>query len=266
MGTLTLYRGDAEKIREFDFSKTDKHCLVGQGIYLTNRLRVAHSYRTKGASVRNGFRPVLFEGVAKDRPDALVKAFQSYLDDYLYATFSYNERQAMAKKPKQMERVKAEQQAQFNRYVEEKKIVAEYGSNYPHRIIKVSFLHENGFGWVSQFEFPEETLKTSVLHVDKPITDTFFWELMWDNKVKVGKEAAVRAVYVALNQNERVLDISRSGGRKEAYSAVRRVIEPYGFKGFEYDGGRIWGGLGHHRAFCLWDDEFVNDHKVKRFK
>lgn len=72
MSTLTLYRGDAEKIREFSFHKTNKHCLFGPGIYLTNKQKVADSYRTKGGRSHSLYSTTLFSGHAKDRTEALV--------------------------------------------------------------------------------------------------------------------------------------------------------------------------------------------------
>ena len=50
---MKLYRGDSEKISQFDFNKTYSHCLVGQGIYLTDNIDVANTYRTKGCDFNN---------------------------------------------------------------------------------------------------------------------------------------------------------------------------------------------------------------------
>lgn len=53
MSKLRLYRGDSTKIVKFDFNKTRKYSLVGQGIYLTNSIKIAQSYREKNTSSRN---------------------------------------------------------------------------------------------------------------------------------------------------------------------------------------------------------------------
>lgn len=45
MSKLRLYRGDSTKVVKFDFNKTRKYSLVGQGIYLTNSIKIAQSYR-----------------------------------------------------------------------------------------------------------------------------------------------------------------------------------------------------------------------------
>lgn len=49
MDYLTLYRGDYTRIRKFAFHKTNRNCFVGQGIYLTDSIEIADTYRTKGA-------------------------------------------------------------------------------------------------------------------------------------------------------------------------------------------------------------------------
>ncbi len=49
------------------------------------------------------------------------------------------------------------------------------------------------------------------------------------------------------------------------YKKVRRALEEYGYRGLEYPGGMITNGISH-RAFCVWDEDFINDHKVKIYK
>lgn len=48
--TRTLFRGDAEEIRQFTMSKTDPGAMVGRGIYLTSSHDVAKDYTVKGAT------------------------------------------------------------------------------------------------------------------------------------------------------------------------------------------------------------------------
>ena len=67
-------------IEEFDVNKTSDYCYAGKGIYLTDRLEIAMTYRTKGY---RGFTPSsdLFEGLAKDRSEAIEKGFSRYKED-----------------------------------------------------------------------------------------------------------------------------------------------------------------------------------------
>jgi len=49
------------------------------------------------------------------------------------------------------------------------------------------------------------------------------------------------------------------------YQRARRALQEYGYRGFEYPGGMITQGV-RHRAFCVWDEDFVNEHKMKIYK
>ncbi len=84
-GGLTLYRGDFEKISKFKFHKTNRHCLVGRGIYLTDSKEVADSYRTKGMRITDDYcvskSDVLFQGETNNKGEALEKAFEKFLSN-----------------------------------------------------------------------------------------------------------------------------------------------------------------------------------------
>lgn len=78
---ITLYRGDSSKIHEFQISKTNKYCLVGKGIYLTDTLKLANSYRTKGAPYASkGI--ILAQGTFPSKGEAMDRAFDAYLSHY----------------------------------------------------------------------------------------------------------------------------------------------------------------------------------------
>lgn len=90
---ITLYRGDSTKIDEFKFNRTYKRCLWGQGVYLTDTLDIAETYRRKGRHWRfdlreryNGFDmpsgTVLYSGKATDRNQARDLAFPAFICAY----------------------------------------------------------------------------------------------------------------------------------------------------------------------------------------
>lgn len=49
--SVTLFRGDADMVDEFEMDKTDARALVGQGVYLTTSFDVAKDYTIKGTEV-----------------------------------------------------------------------------------------------------------------------------------------------------------------------------------------------------------------------
>lgn len=271
MDVLKLYRGDAQKIKQFEFTKTDKHCWVGRGVYLTNNLDIAHSYRTKGTCTRQAAQSTLFSGLAKDRSDALDKAFDSYFNDYLYN----NNLMLVSRGPKQdkaREALKAKVRAEFDERVADRKIVAEYTRSSPDKWLTVTQSLEGiiGVGYVTEFVFPKHTFEASIVHVEqRPIKDTLFWELLWDAKFKdFGYPADTREEFLRLNTAWDHWSIPKRDAYKsrepDVHNRMRSILQPYGYRGYEYYGGVATGGK-RHRAFCIWDEEFVNDHKVRRF-
>lgn len=268
---LTLYRGDAEKISRFDLSKTDKMCSFGQGVYLTDNVTVAHSYRTKGAKdTSRYYNPTLFNSSAKDRPDALNKAFLNYVDRYISNNrlgVSHCPRRA----PKKHAALSAQLREVFDQLVLDKKIVAEYGAGYqPSGKRYLTVTQEiDGFdiGYVTEFSFLRSTFEKSIVNVSsRRIDDHLFWEILWEHKFfDFGMPEDTLDRYVSVNTKYLSLGARRLEGA-DAWNRMRRILKPYGYRGFEYDGGVITNAAIRHRAFVLWDNDFVNDHKVKRFR
>lgn len=262
MQTIKLWRGDAEKIRRFDYNKTNKGCYVGQGVYLTDSLRVAKSYMTKGTDKANKF--TLFKGLAKDRAEAFEKALDAYTEDWArdnHLSMKLRDKVFFAKKREALR----EHLAQAK---EDGRLVINYCKGYRESFLEALFTPEQVHGYLAEFEFPAKDFETSVFHVEKRIQDSFFWELVWDQKVPgFGLSATTREEFVRINSTISDYHSYRAESfRLHPWTALRRVLQPYGYRGFEYLGGRLIGSQGLHRAFCLWDDEFVNDHKVKSFK
>lgn len=272
--TLVLFRGDSEKIKEFDVSQTSKWGLLGRGIYLTDSKKTAQTYRSKGLYSKANNR-TLFTGVAKDRPTALNEALKHYADDQWLEL----RRTGQAVPPdskKYIEMVRPH----FFRLVEEKKIVAKYLSSQ-NKLIEVVDLSKPQDGYLTEFHFNLQAFNTSVMKIDGCIKDRGFWELMWEHKVPVGVEAADMEMYCDTNcyrdyhlafggNFSRVVSsvwstssLFRDSTKKQnVLLKMQKILAPYGYRGFEYNGGRYLGGNHYHRAFCMWDDDFVNEHKV----
>lgn len=280
MEKITLFRGDSEKIKEFDVKKTHRYCLVGPGIYLTNALTVAESYMDKGSKESNSH--TLFQGEAKDRPAAFKAGFQHYVTLYI-ESFCPEFRRADKKSKAYLNLVNRIEQV-YKAHIDNRSIIAEYpkykrptASDWE---ITVTYTPEKKVGFITRFEFPKKEFETGVMKIDGHIKDEFFWELIWDNQIGYGDPYDTKHDFIKNNAAGpkpiawRLPDgsFNRTAARAypwhntEALLKIRNILVPYGYHGYEYNGGQYAGGKGLHRAFVIWDDEFVNDHKVERFK
>lgn len=296
MGQLLLYRGDAEEIDEFQFHKTNKHCLVGQGIYLTTKVEVADSYRSKGARDYSKFdfdahRSYTYsvKGFG-DRSGALKQFFLMFADCWRAREYGLRSKDwDVPFRRGDEERARLE----YRDLIEEGQIQAKYEGSTTNRSIRVS-LRRGYFGTtghLSAFLFDSKVFEPSMFKVEGPIRDPFFWELMWDHGIPVGQPQKSKDFYIGINSQENhtiysfrrdasawvPYSVNMTSAQKHAYNVaqrgrrassklwvhVRKVIEPYGFRGFEYNGGRHLGGQGNHRAFCVWDEEFINQHRME---
>lgn len=304
--TVTLYRGDADKIKEFVYKKTNKYCLLGQGIYLTDNLRVANTYRTKGSGKVSTHQ--LFYGQADNRTEALALAFPKFCG-VMWASehnaFPHGYTRLTAAEQKKME---DKYRPLYQQLTESKKIVAVYTTapvvtvirgpytkpsstiaaqkaldKIHKKYLKVEFEQIPDAGYVTRFEFEEREFNPFVFNVDKACNDDFFWTLMYEEKLMIGEEADNLEEYIRRNKGRKVFDAVHippppAGSRvtmkqriarydsKVMWRRIANIIKPYGFVGYEYNGGQRLGGGYHHRAFCIWDEDFVNEHKVLRFK
>lgn len=280
MDSLILYRGDNEKIKSFEFKKTNSHCLVGQGIYLTDSLKIATSYRSKGVDEWNSGKYVLFHGEALNRDDAIEKAFSKFCE------ISHYKETGHYRYLKGQEALRYEKtcRAKWAAVRERGEIKADYvpvpfsrglfGHSKPRsantnekqqklRDIRVTW-HECLVGYVTSFEFDQKFFNANVLHVDNPCRDPFFWTLMWENKISIGTPYDDLESYLKGNLGQPILQHNRGGPR---FNEIADVLKPYGIIGFEYNGGmHLGGGHRRHRAFSIWDQDFVNEHKVERFR
>ena len=285
MTELVLYRGDSEKIHEYKFNKTFSHSLVGQGIYLTDSLKIANTYREKGSSVKN--KKELFLGHVANRAEALEEAFKAYCKDI------WNEKNGYRCRPTEKEFLSLQKnyRSEWTRLVETGAVEAKYithplsrygkpggrisasgAANRAHQkarkklelpFISVELNRDIVIGYISRFVFDKDYVDRNVLHVDRPCKDAEFWGLMYDAKITIGTPYSDRDSYVKGNLNTKIL---ADRHQHTVWNKIRHVLIPYGIIGFEYDGGMRLGGGFHHRAFCIWDENFVNSHKVERIR
>ena len=267
---LDLYRGDATKIDHFDIKKTFKFCLLGRGIYLTDSIEVAESYCDKDADSNKKSTVQLFHGLAKDRNDAFFKGFQAYCDH----VENYDSK-VDGSKMSVKQRFKLEEQL-MGRYKlarEEGIVQINYTPNAYYatkakdqKALEVIYHRREQFGHVSHFQVVKNIFDASVINVDEPVRDPEFWRLMYANRIKVGLEGYCESDYIASNINR--LSLAPNEYRRPAdtpkpdYFTMAKVLAPYGIIGLEYRGGTYIGGKGYHRAFCIWDEDFVNQSKV----
>lgn len=286
MQTLTLYRGDTIKIEEFSFNKTKSHCLVGKGIYLTNSVSIAETYRTKGAyeyhknyNPKNHQDSVLIQGLEfPNKPAALEKALRSFAMDIYrertgksycvrkgkYPDFTFEDT------PEFLQFIQKVARPEFNQHLEDGNIhVTSSPGNKGLRLFKVTLINrkKREIGKLSRFEFPEPFFSRNVLvtnEVERSVMD-----LIWEHKIhnKAEKYDCVGDFlshefshdwtrWKYYQQNKFRLDYYSINWNK-----LRNILVPYGIIGYEYEGGGMTGGK-RHRAFSIWDQDFVNAHRV----
>ncbi len=278
---LVLFRGDFPKIKKFDIKATNNYCLYGQGVYLTSSLDVAQSYRAKGADWMD-VHPIheLYKGEAANRNDALYqKAFPFFVDlvtrDQPVPRKSRHLRKEVALGKKRYEEILME----FKELVYKREIVADYVTSplfvptrqqTGNKYLRVCWHRDNkeAVGFVTKFCFDRRSFQSSMIRIDRPIVETCILEILFDHKIELGTPYTDREDYIKHNLGKLLVNVPRPGTRQTLLQTkkIRDAFTPYGYRGFEYRGGMYMGGLGAHQAFVVWDDEYVNQHRVCRFK
>lgn len=286
MRTLTLYRGDTIQIEEFSFNKTRSQCLVGKGIYLTNSVAIAETYRTKGAyqyhknyNPRNHEDKVLIHGLEfPNKPAALEKAVYSFAMDIYrertgknycirkgkYPDFTFEDT------PEFLQFIQKVARPEFNQHLENGDIeVISSPGNKGLRLFKVTLINrkKKEIGKLSRFEFPEPFFSRNVLVTNE--VERYVMDLIWENQIhnKAEKYDCVADFlshefshdwngWKFYQRNKFKLDYFSINWNK-----LRNILVPYGIIGYEYEGGGMTGGR-RHRAFSIWDQDFVNAHRV----
>lgn len=266
METLTLYRGDSTRIEEFSFAKTRKYCLVGQGIYLTDKVEVAHSYKTKGTTYRES--RVLFAGVAKDRTEAYAKGFEVFFNRKCHNEEGtpYWKLKTLPEKRRLLLEKKYRQE--YLLAIEEGRIVANYTVTHTGRPkeLEVIWGEEPEYGFLSKFSFPKKGFLDSMIDLHN-LRDLVFWEIIFNSPLKVQFEKTSKDTTKSEFFQENYGKNFEGGlpafkSKEEFFRKVRHITEPWGYRGYKHRGGMMVGGYGAHNAFCVWDEDFVNKHRV----
>lgn len=278
---LKLYRGDASKIGEFKYSMTSKHCLLGQGIYLSDKVTVAETYRTKGTYSRSTYEP-LYNGIAATKGEAMAGALENYVDSM------YKKQHGKAPaNSKTRDSFKEIVRYAFFKLVDEDRLVVKKSAilrnNKEYRWV-IEIDGEEKDGYLTSFEFPKAMLLNNVIDVDKRTLDVGFLEIVYESRLlhRQIEKKAIRYTKVPPSRLNDTKGVHYTADELDSFPAFRKVIglasfpcgswmngliphlKPYGILGFKYNGGVRLGGAGFHSAFSLWDEEFVNQHKVSR--
>ena len=263
---LVLYRGDYGKIKTYDITKAHQWCLVGPGIYLTTSVEVAESYRDKGSLVPNKER--IFSGFALNRTNAYEKAFGVYYETRLFEEKIYNPLRLTLK---EKEKYRQKYWSEYMRLIEDGVVVASY-RQAPYRskqndpktkYMEVIYCRGNA-GFITKFEFNRRYFESNIIHVDRPMNDPEVWKLFYEKRLSVGTPYQDVCSYISGNLGTRISE--STGGGSKNWQEIINTLKPFGIIGFEYKGGVRVGGFGRHRAFSIWDDEYVNKHRVDRFR
>lgn len=277
--TICLYRGDSSKIEEFDVKRTDKYCLVGPGIYLTDNKDIAESYRTKGLSYQkriSGFvRPhkvLLGSSIEKntriDRSLAYKEAYDNFwMEIQEERRFVYGSRYIEEKR--NSKKYKEEIKNLYKEYIAEGVVHSIYGYFGGKRQISVIYnrplqnIRTNDYiGYITCFEFDKNTLESSIIP-----NDLYYRYNVWRGHPNESVVRELLSEYKNCTTYNLIMKYSPSLDEAVglSYTTIKNVLQPYGIRGIEYHGGYVTGGV-HHRAFCIWDDEYVNKHRVDRVK
>lgn len=258
--SIVLYRGDSASIRKFEFSRTEKHSLVGQGIYLTSKVEVAHSYRTKGVRDMSGYdNGSFFSGVFKNAEEAKKAAFEEFLK------LKYIEQGLGKWPPKDMKKISSFRSSMIGLFEDmllSKQIVHEKPMNGSLIKEHIFTRKANLPGRITKFVFPNDNKRfdNSVVDISKLSSNRTLLEYLFKHKLVLGvdyNDKTINTTYLRMI-TARSLCIN--------YNRAIPKLKEIGYIGYEYPGGQMVGGLGRHRAFSIWDEEYVNAHKECSFK
>lgn len=289
METLILFRGDTIEIEEFRFNKTNSHCLLGKGIYLTNRITIAETYRSKGAwQAHKNFNPekyqdnVLIEQkVCKNKHEAIEKASR------VYSTRLYEKRhnkhysvRTVDKKTRKVEYIPSKEfldfeekigNPEFQRLLISEEVAIEVQNKYEGRLFTIKVVNRNKkeLGKVAEFHFPKNFLERNIVKTHAMGLDEC--HLLWEHDLhKKASEYSSASEFIEKEftdltfwnySREKIFDIGYDGYGKINWNKFRNILVPFGMIGYEYPGGLATGGS-KHRAFNVWDEDFVNKHRV----
>lgn len=265
---LRLYRGDATKINEFEFRKTNSWCLFGPGIYLTSNPEVADSYRTKGQYTAT-WNPN-FE-TSFDAPDmnAAKAEFHKRLLEHL-CECHYKKHRITEAEEKAFNRT---HRFDINDMIAEGTVEVK---KQRMRLLGGKFEFQFDFkyrtnaardGYITSFDFPRQHLRNNVIDIDAWDLDKGFLEIIFEEDLLATPWEGSYMSFLGTFQNPMARrDYLRASGLRLNWEKAIKVLKPYGIYGYRYTGGIRAGWHCKHDAYVLWDSDFVNQHKVERFR
>lgn len=260
---IKLYRGDFEKIDTFKVKKTDKRCLYGPGIYLTTDEKVANTYRTKGQWDLHYISDIAVNAVNKNEAmEKILGMFQELRYKNRLATLLKN-----GSKDTSKERVNKILQNEFEDGLNRGHLVITRDP-YKKEVKGVSMFEftlkdktPKTHGWVTSFEFEEAYLNKSVIQVDATAIPNNICEILEDSRFWKSEEAKkeflkCKSFHTSSRVNtHRMLDHVR----------FIQELQNHGIEGYRHFGGVVTNSR-RHNVYILFNDEFVNMHKVETMK
>jgi hypothetical protein len=270
--TIRLYRGDHVKIRKFEAYKTSVHSLVGQGFYLTDNEKVAQSYRLKGSGI-GSTENVLLNQEVENMNVAREMALAGYIRFQLCRDRHYK----IANDPKKVEALKPAYRSDFERLLEDGTISIKWfqgTAGERTRRFQAIYLPDD-IGYITSFDFPRKHLESNVLNLETRTPDPGLLDVAWERgcvrkSVRMTRTRTKENFDQPLETKEQLHALVSSNGVFPAMfncNKLKDIVQrEYGIIGFEYKGGIRIGGLGTHRAFNLFDERFVNEHRTERYR
>ena len=276
--TIILYRGDSTSIDSFDVKKASPYALLGKGIYLTDSRDVAKTYRIKD----NHLATALYEGKAANKPEALQKAFQKYAEDQVWRHPNNVKNILRGGYDKHKENIINQARREWNNLLEGGKITCEYDHN-KNIVVKFNRNYILEGSAISQFLFSKEEFESKIFKFSGICSDEEFVDFIKnqtafikreneDHRKKLSKFTNVLALTaptsLTLGKHPHtgvecvsINEYGLSSLPQKIKERINKHLKSRGFKGLEYAGGVITHQF-RHRAFVVWDDEWVNEHRV----
>lgn len=304
MSDLILYRGDSVYIEEFLYSRTDRYCLVGKGIYLTSNPEVADTYRTKGLDfhLRGKYRSKSHDLFSDSSPNlTLGKALEAAFVAYLKHVWKKKTGVDILETDKRWPLHRINHLQEWERLLKDKEKLSisdtqsngfRYNSSSRSIVIRLIEKPEKKVGYLSKFAFPNDRgqFENAMFPIYDRLTEPLLWEMFYDAGLFHEKRFKTRAQYVAGRMNTVIGEayvipaytMARGGFRSAAaqiayardlvaksyrvnsnqFPKVQKVLRSIGYLGFSYPGGMM-SGMTRHKAYSVWDEDFVNKHKVE---
>jgi hypothetical protein len=266
---VILYRGDSTYIDKFEIGRTNFGSMLGRGIYLTDNIYVAESYRKKGGNSGSRYYDDLlcshYDDALKMNKTLLNKCFESFwkrLDkDGNFTTIRDSNLQLGIDEARKI----------WEDY--KKHLIIEKNISVDKYDIRLPMLPKDGY--ISTFKFPAHELLAYTL----PYADNHkIGKDLAEKIVALSNADATEIIAAAVNKHI-LLNIIMLKHKKpwkeyliEALAAkqldiisgkhlAHLVTLKLGYLGWRYDGGKMLGG-DPHNAFSLHDDDFVNYFRV----